>query len=213
MTDTHCHILYGLDDGARDFEESKQMLHAAVEAGIDEIVATPHVRRLPFDRALAVERLHELRPFADALGIFITLGFEVHWNVLLALDEASFSEYCFLDRDVMLLEFSLSAEDAPQGHEQMIYRLQRSGLSVMIAHPERYPFVQRDLQQAERWHDMGCELQLDAICLKQDYEAGSKRAARALFSSGQADYFASDAHCAADYKRFSKALKWIEKRQ
>lgn len=212
MTDLHSHILYGLDDGARSAEESRAMLVAAAKIGIERIIATPHVRRLPFDRELALERLHELQPIAKALGIRLELGFEVHWNVLLALDDAAFSEYCFVDDNMLLMEFSLSAEDAPQGHEQMIYRLQRSGLQVIIAHPERYPFVQRDLTIAERWHDMGCELQLDAVCLKQNMEPGSKQAARELFDKGLGDYLASDAHCVKDYELFGKAMKWAERR-
>jgi protein-tyrosine phosphatase len=141
----------------------------------------------------------------------LDLGFEVHWNVLLALDDAALSEYCFQDADVLLMEFSLSMEDAPQGHEQMIYRLQRSGYQVVIAHPERYPFVQRDLTLVERWRDMGCALQLDAICLKQNMEPGSKQAARRLFDAGLIDYLASDAHCVKDYVLFDKAVKWAER--
>lgn len=211
MTDLHCHILDGLDDGARNAAESSAMLKAAAAIGVDHIIATPHVRRLPFDRALAMERRQELAPAAEALGIRLELGFEVHWNVLLGLDDTAFSECCFVDRDIFLMEFSLSAEDEPQGQEQMIYRLQRTGLHVVIAHPERYPFVQRDLSIAERWRDMGCALQLDAVCLKQNMEPGSKRTARRLFAAGQADYLASDAHCVEDYIKFGKALRWAER--
>ena len=208
MTDTHSHILYGLDDGALSVEESRAMLAAAANIGVKRIVATPHVRKLPFDRALAIARRQELLPAAEELGIRLELGFEVHWNVLLTLEDIALSEYCFADAKTLLMEFSLSMEDAPQGHEQMIYHLQRNGIQVIIAHPERYPFVQHDLAIAERWHDMGCELQLDAICLKQNMESGSKQTARKLFAAGLVDYLASDAHCVADYVKFGKALKW-----
>lgn len=211
MIDIHSHILYGLDDGARDANESGEMLAAAAKIGIDHIIATPHVRQLPFNRDLALERYQELLPAAEDLGICLELGFEVHWNVLLELDDAAFLEYCFFDSDILLVEFSLSAEDAPLGHEQMIYRLQRSGLHVIIAHPERYPFVQRGLEIAERWRDMGCDLQLDAVCLKHNMESGSKQAARRLFAGGQVDYLASDAHCVADYVQFGKAIDWARR--
>ena len=41
MIDIHCHLLYGVDDGAKTIEESVAMLEAAKEQGIS---AARHVR-------------------------------------------------------------------------------------------------------------------------------------------------------------------------
>ena len=49
MRDMHCHILPGVDDGARDMRESLAMLDAAVEAGVSSMVCTPHCRKPWFD--------------------------------------------------------------------------------------------------------------------------------------------------------------------
>lgn len=211
MTDIHSHILYGMDDGAQTRADSESMLKAAQAVGVERIIATPHARRQPVDLALAEARRDELRTSAEAVGIQLDLGFELHWNVLLALSEAEYAQYCMGDTNTLLLEFSLTMGEAPQGHEQMIYRLQRGGIQVIIAHPERYPFVQKRPAIADRWRDMGCALQCDAICLRHGYEPGSKRTARLLFARGAYDYFASDAHCAEDYKRFGKAMAWAGK--
>ena len=45
MIDIHSHILFGVDDGAPDFEESVRMLKEAKNAGFHTIIATPHVRK------------------------------------------------------------------------------------------------------------------------------------------------------------------------
>ena len=42
MIDIHTHILPGIDDGARDWDESRRMLEMAYSQGIRHIVATPH---------------------------------------------------------------------------------------------------------------------------------------------------------------------------
>ena len=112
----------------------------------------------------------------------------------------------------MLLEFSLSADELPQGHDQMIYRLQRCGIQIIIAHPERYPFVQARPSIAERWRDMGCHLQLDVICLIRASSLRCKYTARKLLKADVYDYMASDAHCPEDYALYRKALEWAEKR-
>ena len=49
MRDMHCHILPGVDDGARDLDESLAMLEAAKTAGVTSIVCTPHCREPYFD--------------------------------------------------------------------------------------------------------------------------------------------------------------------
>lgn len=187
------------------------MLAAAQQAGIDWIVATPHVRRADFDRALAVQRYQELSVYAQEKEIRLDLGFEVHWNFLVTLEPELYAEYCIQGTRRILIEFSLSADDLPDGHDRKIYQLQRSGLIVVIAHPERYPFVQKDRTIAERWRDMGCELQLDANCLVHAYERSSKPTARKLFKDGLFDHLCSDAHCTDDYSTFSEAMSWAKK--
>ena len=212
MTDIHSHILYGLDDGSPDLRTSKKMLSAARAAGVDRIIATPHVRTLPFDFSAAYQTFDVVREAAQQQGIQLELGFEVHWNALLTFDEQSYRKLCFENTRNILIEFSLSADALPDGHTRMIYRLQRSGLNVIIAHPERYRFVQDDRSMADFWHDMGCSLQLDAICLLRGYERKSKPTARKLFKADAYDYIASDAHCPEDYALFAKAMEWVERR-
>lgn len=211
MTDIHCHILYGLDDGAQSLQESKRMLSAARKMGIERMIATPHVKHMPYDLEEAKARYREVREYAAQKGIELNLGFEVHWNALHALKEQELDQYCFQGTRTMLVEFSLSADELPQDHDQMIYRVQREGLHIIIAHPERYRFVQKDLFHAERWKDLGCDLQLDAICLMRAYEPMSKITARKLLKANRYDFFASDAHCAEDYEAYSKALNWAER--
>jgi len=211
MVDMHSHILFGVDDGASDLAESRRMLNAARSVGINKIVATPHARSEHFDRQLIYERYMELKPLAAGKGIVLRLGFEVHWNFLLSLDESDYPDFCIANTHQLLLEFSMSADELPQNHDQVIYRLQRSGVDVIIAHPERYRFVQADDSVAERWSDMGCRLQMDAICLLKSRDPKCRTTARKLFEAEMYHYAASDAHCAKDYEIFGKACAWIKK--
>jgi tyrosine-protein phosphatase YwqE len=42
FTDIHCHVVPGIDDGARDEAESLAMAAAACRDGTDTVIATPH---------------------------------------------------------------------------------------------------------------------------------------------------------------------------
>ena len=42
MIDIHCHILPGIDDGAKTSGDTLTMLKSAIDEGITTITATPH---------------------------------------------------------------------------------------------------------------------------------------------------------------------------
>ena len=42
MNDIHTHILYGIDDGSKSYEESVKLLKEMEKLGIKNIVLTPH---------------------------------------------------------------------------------------------------------------------------------------------------------------------------
>ncbi len=212
MLDRHCHILYGMDDGAADREESIAMLIAAKAAGVTDIVVTPHVNDLRFDFCLAQERKADLAEYAKSLGILLQMGSEVNWcalSQLLTQDNPAL--YCREGTNEILIEFNLKGE-MPRDMIKKIFALQRQGLQVIIAHPERYEHVQKETRIAKEWRDMGCFLQLDANVLLLPVFNPSRHSAVAMLTQGMYQSVASDAHCARDYELFSKAVTWIKKR-
>ena len=75
MVDIHCHLLYGVDDGAKTIEESAAMLQEAKNQGISAIILTPHYRHGFF--AYPKEEIEE----HDKEGRVITLEFEKFYMV------------------------------------------------------------------------------------------------------------------------------------
>lgn len=210
MLDIHSHILHGVDDGAQTLEEACAMVSAAKAAGVTAIVATPHVRDIRFDMARARDHFDALRLAAEALDMPLFLGFEVHWNVFLSISPDQARRYCREGTEDILVEFSTHAP-LPYDAKRKLYQLQREGLRVIIAHPERYRAVHRDIGVAQEWLDMGCALQLDATALLYPLYGANRHCARTMLRRGMYEYVASDAHEAADYGQLKKALQWIAK--
>lgn len=204
MTDIHAHIIFGLDDGARTPEESVSMLEAAQSAGVTAIVATPHVRSPRFDRGLARERLARLQRHTR---IELRLGYEVHANILAQYGLEYIMRFRTERSDAFLLE--LDTHSFPPRLERIIYRLQEMGLTVRIAHPERYIPVQRDIAVAQSLFDSGCELQVDAASLAARPLSAAAVCARRLMKKRVVRWIASDAHRTEDYAVFRKAYaRW-----
>lgn len=209
MFDIHCHILFDVDDGSRDLRESQAMLQAARRVGIDRIVCTPHCRGRKFDYDRIVQHFDVLREHATAAGIDLALGFEVYWENLAEYGIENAYRLCIEDTNLLLLEFSVAG--MPANWERIIFNLQGQGIRPIIAHPERYRPIQKDIEIAEELKNMGCLLQLSGNFANGGFRSPSKRTAVKLLERGMVDYIASDAHCVEDYEDYAKALQIAQK--
>ncbi len=205
MRDIHCHILPGIDDGARDLVMSLEMLRAARESGVTSIVCTPHVRDMFFDYKAAWKAFDLLS--ANVNGFPLQMGFEVNHRKLMELGINEWAEKLkFSGSEEFLLEFSSNADRHDyHEYEKTIYKLQNKGLKVIIAHPERYRAVQEDIKVASKLVRMGCKLQVSADFISGGRMGSSKEPARRLFKEGLVSHLSSDAHNPKHYKYLSKA--------
>jgi len=202
LTDIHCHILPGVDDGAENLDETKAMLLAAKAAGVTAIIATPHLRKKIADFEGIRRAYDSAKPLFDENGVELRLGFECYYGML--LDGLDAKASTLHGTNVLLLEFSPGY--LPMQWENDINGIQRMGLDVVIAHPERYEPIQRDIGVAERMVETGCELQVSAGSLTGSLFSETRKCALRLLDKGLAGYIASDAHCAEDYRVYSRVM-------
>ena len=71
LYDIHCHLLPGVDDGAKSLEESKWLLRKEYEDGVRNIIVTPHFRYKMFEPSLETVKRQFLR-LQQAAGMFLS---------------------------------------------------------------------------------------------------------------------------------------------
>ena len=180
MRDLHCHILPGVDDGARNLDESLAMLEAAKAAGITSIVCTPHVRDPYFDYDAMWDAYELLVAHAD--GFPLTMGFEVNHSKLMQLGMEWAEHLHFDGTNEFLLELSTRAGKPDfEIYERTIFELQGMGYQVIIAHPERYRAIQEDVEVARGLVKMGCKLQASADFIAGGRMGAERKPAKRLF--------------------------------
>lgn len=211
MRDLHCHILPGVDDGARDMEMSLAMVSAARDAGVTSIVATPHARDPYFDYEGMWAAFHRLRERTD---MPLSMGFEVAHRKLVQLGVKEWADrLSFQGTGEFLLELDSHCSKADfDDYERTIYVLQGMGHHVIIAHPERYRAIQRDLSLAERLVEMGCSLQASADFVAGGRLGHERRPARRLFERNLYRYVASDAHRPEHYRYLARVMREYPRR-
>ncbi len=206
MRDLHCHILPGVDDGARDLEMSLAMVDAARAVGVTRIVCTPHARSPYFDYEAMVGAFIQLREHTD---MPLTMGFEVAHRKLAQLGVREWADrLAFQGTGEFLLELDPGCTAADfDDYERTIYELQGMGYVVIVAHPERYRAIQRDVSLAERLVEMGCKLQASADFVAGGRLGRERRPARRLFKRRLYSYVASDAHRPEHYRYLAQVVR------
>lgn len=194
MVDIHCHLLYGVDDGAQTMEESVAMLKEAHSQGINGMILTPHYRHGMFSypaEAIA-EHFMQLKPYAEKLGILLGLGTEYHVNSRII--EALESGRCRTLAGSIYVLTEYSHDSAFSYLEQMTEELIRYGYIPVIAHAERYACVTKSPEQVKRLRQMGAWIQLNADAVLGHEGMAAKRFCKRLLREGLADVIASDCH-------------------
>lgn len=209
MIDIHCHVLPGVDDGARNEKETNEMLARAADAGISSVICTPHVYR-PENQEKNRLALPRAREIAHANGVSLSMGCEFNYRSLPKVADYALDSFCLAGTRCILLEFS--NDRLFPDWEIALTEIVERGYLPIIAHPERYTYIQKDIGIAEEMLRFGCELQLDAGGLMASlFTAGAERKiARKLLSEGMVAYIASDAHRVEHYHTFEKAYKEFE---
>jgi protein-tyrosine phosphatase len=196
VIDLHSHILPGIDDGPATLEESLEIARRAAEDGVRVIAATPHVRDDYPTRPETMERLvAEVRAAIQAEGIPIDVrpGAEVAIDWLGRLSADDLGRFGLGGSPhYVLVEFPYAGW--PLSLHEWVFRLVTSGITPVIAHPERNADVQADPEELRPLVDAGALVQVTAASMDGRIGRSSRAAAAALVERGLAHLLASDAH-------------------
>jgi len=214
--DIHSHIVFNVDDGAFDLKESKLLLQQAKEIGVEEILCTPHQKRIEFenkDKKICTN-FKEVKREAEKLGITLYLANEA---VLLA-DVITYISLgiskTINDSKYILLELPRNIKMDKETIILLFEDIIKEGYKPILAHPEVYPPYLRDLKFIKELFDLGVIMQLDAENLIKRFKASDRyKYALSIIESGMASIIASDAHnTQRNYLNLQKSRQQLSKR-
>jgi len=193
MVDLHCHILPGLDDGAKTIEDSLAMAEDAISDGITHVVATPHANSnyvFEFSRVRATRK--ELSEKLEG-RLTLATGCDFHLSPenLKAIRIES-APFCINQKDYLLVE--LNDFSIPPSMDQALHELQLAGLHPIITHPERNGLLRAQPERLRKWIELGCYAQVTAGSLTGVFGPGSQQVAWTWMGSGLIHFVSTDAH-------------------
>lgn len=215
--DMHSHLLPGIDDGAVDVETALSLINGMKQTGIRHFIGTPHImsdvhkndRRTITAAYLALkEKFEEHVPegtLSFAAEYMIDDGFINH---LISKDMLTLYD------NKLLVETPFYKE--PIDIEEVLFQIETSGYSALLAHPERYHYVDEKLKVFDKYLDRGMDLQLNMLSLSGYYGSREKEVAEKILNAGLYRFIGTDLHHERHLKRLEtmildkKIIKKIE---
>lgn len=193
--DIHCHILNGIDDGARNPEVTAQMLKMAYDDGIRGIICTPHYQPGTFDtgkaeRVIRVKHLREIaQKFFPDLRIYEGCEcFAASGSIVDDIDRGLSGTLA--DSRYFLAEFSPYTPG--KIIERRLMDILAAGYWPIVAHAERYFAFE---EEAFRSHIASfCYIQMNADSIMGEDGPKIRKLARKMLSEKIVSFVATDAH-------------------
>src|SRR6185369_7660849 len=176
MIDLHCHILPGVDDGARTLDEAVAMCRMAAADGCKAMIATPHQRRIEWWN----DNREMLEGLARDLQAAVSSGTETAFRVALGGE---------IHVGPGLLEEIERLSSAAGGG-----LLPLSGWRPVIAHPELIPWLAKGTALLDHLVSLGATAQVTAMSLTGDFGRRPQVDALAFLDAGLVHFVASDCH-------------------
>lgn len=215
LADMHCHILFGVDDGARDLDLSIEMLRIAHEDGIRTILLTPHFH--PKRGMASVDRIYDafiiLRDKAAEIfpDLELYLGREVYYTSDHAEMLEDHEELRICGGRNVLIEFSTGtpADYILRAVDNVIMM----GFTPIVAHIERYACTIGNKGFVEKIKNKGAYIQVNADSVLGENGFSVHKMVKWMLKNELVDFIASDAHD-INHRRpeLSKCYRYIAKK-
>lgn len=197
MIDIHCHILPGVDDGAKNLTESLEMARQAINEGIDTIIATPHHLNGKYvnRKVEIINRVQKLNKVINNEGIdLMILPGQENRIFGKILEEYEKGEILTLSGDSTYIFIEFPTRYVPRYAKQLLYDIQLHGLVPIIVHPERNVQLMEHPNQLYDFVKNGAATQITASSLTGHFGKKIKKFTEQLIEANLTHFIASDAH-------------------
>jgi tyrosine-protein phosphatase YwqE len=194
--DMHSHLLPGIDDGAQDMEDTLTLIQGMHTLGYKKLITTPHVLWDMYKNTheIILSKLDQVREAVQAAGIDV----EIHAAAEYFLDEhveellRNKEPLLTVSGKMVLTEFSMAFPS--MNIKDLLFEMQMQGYQPIIAHPERYVYLEKNKDFYDELKDIGCLFQLNILSLSGHYGRSVVDLAHYLLKNGFYTLIGTDLH-------------------
>lgn len=207
--DLHSHLLPGLDDGVKTWEESLSLIRQLNKIGIKKVITTPHIISDYYpnspDKITEMVDILNQKLTQENVEVVVEAGAEYYiddWFLGMAQGDQKLLSF---GDNYILLETAFM--NKPAFLSDTFFALKSRGLQPILAHPERYTYLQQDHETLHLLKETGIKLQVNASSFTGHYSREAKVTAEYMVQEKLVDFVGSDIHRQAHFDLLVKASK------
>ena len=214
MVDFHTHILPGIDDGAKDINQAMELFNEAKQAGFNKIILTSHYMQnlciVSHKEREQIKNLIQNNLGISQMGLELYLGSEIYYSSDIVKDIKEKKSSTINESRYVLFELPISTEALDL--YDVIYLLQSNKMVPILAHPERYMSVQKNIKIVEELVRKGVLMQCNYGSIIGIYGKEAQKLIKALLKSDLVHFLGSDIHRPKTiYPKIKESIKKIKK--
>lgn len=205
--DMHSHLIPGIDDGAKTVEESVMLVKGLMDLGFNAFVTTPHI--MPdyyknssetifpgLEQVKAALKAEGLTPHFQAAAEYYI---DDLWKGVIAKEP-------LLTLNEKYVLFEVNYMTRPMNMLDGIFEIKLQNKIPILAHPERYTFMQGKMEEYTKIKDFEVLFQLNVGSLVGFYGPGAQKTALDLIQNNMIDFVGTDTHHIKHVDGFRMAL-------
>lgn len=214
MVDIHAHVIPAVDDGSSSVDETFNMIKEAKQAGFTDIILTSHFllnhyETKPGELEFWKKRLQDVLDIQE-ISVNLHSGMEIYISNQMEELIENKRLLTLANSRYMLIELPMGTTVKYLDH--VIYTLESLGIIPIIAHPERYKYVQDSPEIVQEYKDKGALLQCNYASILGIYGNTAKKTVKKLLKGNYVDFLGSDCHKQKQiYTVVPEAVKKIKK--
>lgn len=192
----HSHLLPGLDDGVQSFDESLAVINALRALGYTKLITTPHIIADAYRNSpeTILPKLAELNSFLAARNMNFTVEAAAEYYLDDALMQRLSTDEPLLTFGKKFLLFETNFLNEPFFLKEFIFSATTKGYRLILAHPERYVYLQDNYAKVQDLLDRGVLFQVNLISLTGYYSKPAQKLAEKLIVSKHVNFLGTDCH-------------------
>lgn len=190
--DIHSHLLPGIDDGAKNSEDTNGLIDALKNIGFSQFITTPHIIKGIWDNTSEsiISKLEEIQ--SKIAGTEIKAAAEYMLDSYFFERIKKEEKLLTLKDNYLLIEMSYL--NAPMQLYDIIFEIQVQGYKPVLAHPERYLFYANNFQEFHKLKRSGCLFQLNLLSTTGYYGTAVTKITQKLMDEKLYDFTGCDVH-------------------
>ena len=210
--DVHSHLLPALDEGSKNLEESLELILQLRNLGFQKLILTPHIMAgfYPNSTKKIHERLLILREYLEEKNIDIEIeaAAEYYLDAFFMKELLSKNDLLTFDSEEgqQYLLFETQHLHEPKQLFEAIKRIVRKGYTPVLAHPERYNYLQRNRLLVHQLYETGLLFQVNINSFSGYYGNASRELSEYLSVAQMVSFLGTDCHKQEQIEMLQKTM-------